>query len=126
MSNLLEHVSEPGLVITALTDWMSPGQVALLTGPPRFPYHPDPIDNMFRVKASELSTLISEDFEILIQRDVAEFHFWNYFNKSGRRLEGSRNFIGAVLRSIRSGSTDWLAGWVLPARAFLVLARRKA
>lgn len=48
VSNLLEHVTDIEIVIGNLRSLVLRGQSLILTGPLNFPYHPDPIDNLFR------------------------------------------------------------------------------
>jgi hypothetical protein len=46
--NLLEHVPVPSAICTSLELLLPVGGYLLITVPNRFPYHPDPIDTMFR------------------------------------------------------------------------------
>lgn len=70
LSNLLEHVSSPGLVAENLGKLAQPGDFLVLSGPKFFPFHPDPIDNMFRPQRSEVENLFAE-FSILDWTTVA-------------------------------------------------------
>ncbi len=54
-NNLLEHVTEPERICNALVECVSAGGYLLLSVPHRFPYHPDPIDTMFRPSPDELA-----------------------------------------------------------------------
>lgn len=56
-SNLLEHVSNRELIARALRDLVPPGGYLFVSCPYRFPYHPDPIDTMFRPTVAELAAL---------------------------------------------------------------------
>jgi len=56
-ANLLEHVPEPGQIAHGLLDILPPGGWLFVTVPRAFPYHPDPIDTLFRPSPSELAAL---------------------------------------------------------------------
>jgi hypothetical protein len=55
--NLLEHVDKPAEVATKLQSLVMAGGFLVVTVPRSFPYHPDPIDTMFRPDAAQLSQL---------------------------------------------------------------------
>jgi hypothetical protein len=63
--NLLEHVENPYEAIKKLIQLIPEKSFLLLTGPRRFPYHPDPIDNMFRPKRRDLVELFKDEFNII-------------------------------------------------------------
>ena len=46
--NVLEHVAEPRNISAKLERMVKPGGFLVITVPNHFPYHPDPIDTMFR------------------------------------------------------------------------------
>lgn len=52
--NVLEHIERRGHVTAALAGLVAPGGYLVITVPYRFPYHPDPIDTMFRPSVAEL------------------------------------------------------------------------
>jgi SAM-dependent methyltransferase len=55
--NLLEHVEDRARVARALTDIVRPEGHLILSVPHVFPYHPDPIDTMYRPDPEELASL---------------------------------------------------------------------
>jgi SAM-dependent methyltransferase len=55
--NVLEHVPNPGQVASALERAVAPGGYALVSVPRRYPYHPGPIDTLFRPSVDELRDL---------------------------------------------------------------------
>lgn len=63
VSNLLEHVGRIEDVVSLLDQLVPAGRTLIVTGPKLFPYHPDPIDNMFRPSRLELERLFPS-FEI--------------------------------------------------------------
>ena len=56
-SNLLEHVVGREAIATALAASVSAGGYLFVSCPFRFPFHPDPIDTMFRPGPEELAAL---------------------------------------------------------------------
>jgi hypothetical protein len=64
ISNLLEHVPDYNLGIQSIIKLLNSGDALILSGPKSFPYHPDPIDNMFRPSINELRQYFENDFEI--------------------------------------------------------------
>lgn len=46
--NVLEHVTEPRAIAEKVESIITVGGYIIVTVPNRFPYHPDPIDTMFR------------------------------------------------------------------------------
>jgi len=55
--NLLEHVRDPGAICAKLERILRQGGYIIVTVPYRFPYHPDPIDTMFRPTPNEVAQL---------------------------------------------------------------------
>lgn len=56
-SNLLEHVPNREEIARILVRIVPPGGCLFVSCPHRFPYHPDPIDTMFRPNTDELAEL---------------------------------------------------------------------
>jgi hypothetical protein len=56
-SNVLEHVQDPVLFAQRLRPIVQAGGLIFLSVPNQFPYHPDPIDTMFRPTPAELAGL---------------------------------------------------------------------
>jgi len=52
--NLLEHVVNPAAICARLEHLVPVGGYLIVTVPNRFPYHPDPIDTMFRPDVEEI------------------------------------------------------------------------
>ena len=57
VSNLLEHVRNPSRVAHALLGIVPHGGLIIVSGPHRYPYHPDPIDTRFRPSLEEAHAL---------------------------------------------------------------------
>ena len=55
--NLLEHVPDPAAIGAKIEGLVPPGGYLIVTVPNRFPYHPDPIDTMFRPEIADIARL---------------------------------------------------------------------
>ncbi len=53
--NLLEHVPDPAAIAGKLESVVPPGGLLIVTVPNRFPWHPDPIDTLYRPTPAELA-----------------------------------------------------------------------
>jgi len=56
-SNLLEHLTDPQAFASACAGLVEPGGFVLITVPSNYPFHPDPIDTMFRPTPGELAEM---------------------------------------------------------------------
>lgn len=56
-SNLFEHVAEPGTMAAQFEDLVPAGGHLIITVPRHYPWHPDPIDTLFRPTPAELAAL---------------------------------------------------------------------
>jgi hypothetical protein len=54
ISNVLEHVYARQPVCNGILKILPPGSYIFVSGPQRYPYHADPIDNMFRPTIDEI------------------------------------------------------------------------
>lgn len=75
-SNLLEHVRDRAAVIGACEDIVGPGGLILATVPSSYPFHADPIDNLYRPTPAELAAafrgsepLLAEEIAVRTYRD---------------------------------------------------------
>lgn len=59
-SNLLEHLEDPKGFAETCGELVRPGGYGLFTVPMSYPYHPDPIDTMLRLKPNELANLMPD------------------------------------------------------------------
>ncbi|HEY6816347.1 MAG TPA: methyltransferase domain-containing protein [Croceibacterium sp.] len=60
LSNLLEHVRDRDAVARACERIVGPGGHILVTVPRSYPYHPDPIDTLYRPSPEELARLFAD------------------------------------------------------------------
>jgi hypothetical protein len=100
-SSLLEHVLAPAAICVKLERLVPVGGYLIVTVPYRFPYHPDPIDTMFRPELADLARLFPQCR--LIHGEVLDCGTgWDYverdlrvlFAKAKRRLAGLREHGG--------------------------------
>lgn len=60
LSNLLEHVTDREAVADACERIVGPGGHILVTVPKSYPYHPDPIDTLYRPSPEKLASLFGK------------------------------------------------------------------
>lgn len=125
LSNLLENVENPFGVLKSLENWMRKGQILVLSGPTLFPWHPDPIDNMFRPNLTEISQILEPSWTVHEAGLAKDWFFWGYFRAPKKRLEGLVHLLGSIFKSVIRLDKRYLAGWLVPAKAFVVLAAKK-
>jgi hypothetical protein len=99
--NLLEHVATPAAICAKLERLVPVGGYLVVTVPNRFPYHPDPIDTMFRPDVADLAPLFSH-CRLIQGKVLACGSGWDYvdrdpqvlLSKVKRRLSGMREHGG--------------------------------
>lgn len=74
-SNVLEHVPDPAALAAITEDIVASGGYLLVTVPRAYPYHPDPIDTLFRPTPDELVALYlhSDALDALVLTDRTLF-----------------------------------------------------
>ncbi len=72
LSNLLEHVSDRHAVASACERIVGIGGHILVTVPKSYPYHPDPIDTMYRPSPEKLASIFKNS--TLINGAIIEDH----------------------------------------------------
>jgi hypothetical protein len=83
--NLLEHVPDPAAICAKLEPLVPVGGYLIVTVPNRFPYHPDPIDTMFRPDLGDLVRLFPHCR--LIHGEVLDCGTgWDYVDRDPRVL----------------------------------------
>lgn len=75
--NVLEHVEPRSSVTRALEAIVAPGGFLIVTVPHRFPYHPDPVDTMFRPSVADLEAEFSS-LHLRRGDEVACGTLWRY------------------------------------------------
>lgn len=84
-SNLLEHLTDPHTFAAACGDLVAPGGHGLITVPYSYPYHPDPIDTMFRPSPEELSGMLP-GWEVERAALLESGNYFDDLKASGRPL----------------------------------------
>jgi SAM-dependent methyltransferase len=99
--NLLEHVIDPEAVCANIERLLFDCGYLIVTVPNRFPYHPDPIDTMFRPAPKDLVGLFPHcrllDGALLecgTGWDYVEHNPWRLVTKVARRVSGLRQHGG--------------------------------
>ena len=129
VSNLLEHIPNALDGINQLKKLVEPNSYIILTGPKSFPYHPDPIDNMFRPKLTEIYAHFEKDFEIIeldIVKNGTVFSsslFGRSVKKSGKVLKSKGGLLRLIFKTNFLYKT--IRNMFYPASAFCMLARKK-
>jgi hypothetical protein len=115
--NLLEHVHDPAAICAKLELLVPVGGYLIVTVPNRFPYHPDPIDTMFRPDLAALVRFFPHcrliNGEILecgtgwdyVERDPLVMLAKVKYRLSGMRehggIKGSSSFLPWLFRRFR-------------------------
>jgi hypothetical protein len=129
VSNLLEHVPDPAAMARAVLDVVPPGAVIVVTGPRRFPYHPDPIDNRLRPDAEEAAQLFPGTTVVETATiDAGSWREWDPGERAGRSR--TRPIVRSLFPFYRPG--NWLDAvrqlpyLVRSAQAFGLVLRKQA
>ena len=99
--NLLEHVPAPAAIAAKLERIVPPGSYLVITVPNRFPWHPDPIDTMFRPSPEELGKIFpscrivrAEVLPCGTGWDYVERNPFKLITKVCRRIAGRKDYGG--------------------------------
>ena len=79
--NILEHVTKLELMISRLQELVKSGKYILFSGPYKYPFHMDPIDNMFRPDVNEVSNLFNKCVKIS-GKQLLDYPYSKYLFKS--------------------------------------------
>lgn len=130
-SNLLEHVSDPWDMLDALVDVTPPGGFLVLTGPQRYPYHPDPIDNGFRPDWQEVAHRVVDSAVVVRATRIVGPRFVDRYLAAARRRvrRGSPATVTGAADAVPGRGLRWAASrlwwiWQRPSAYALVLRRR--
>ncbi len=83
--NLLEHVPDRARLAAAVVDLTAPGGYILASCPFEYPYHPDPIDTLYRPTVAELSALFPGTTP-LAGEVVTCGTYWDYATRTSSHL----------------------------------------
>lgn len=110
--NLLEHVPDPAAICAKIERLVPVGGYLIVTVPNRFPYHPDPIDTMFRPDLEDIARLLPNCR--LIRGEVLDCGTgWDYVGRNPFSLVAkvSRRIAGLSENGGIKGSTSF-APWL--------------
>jgi SAM-dependent methyltransferase len=75
-TNLLEHVRDRESTLRWIKEMVKPGGTIIISVPFFFPYHPHPIDTMYRPTNSELEKLFPSDEYSVMASTIIEAYSW--------------------------------------------------
>ena len=82
LNNILEHLKDPWVVLRDVWEVVPRGGILIVSVPLSFPYHPDPIDTMFRPRTAELINVLES--ATLIEEAVLEDQaLWSKWGRQG-------------------------------------------
>ena len=95
-SNLLEHLTDPAAFARGCGELVKPGGFGLFTVPSNYPYHPDPIDTMFRPSPDEIAALLPGWEVVKAERIRCGNHIAD-LKRTGRPWRALAKQIGRVI-----------------------------
>jgi hypothetical protein len=95
--NVFEHLERRRPVANMLAAALPAGGYAIVTVPRRFPFHPDPIDTMFRPTVSELGAELP-GFRVIRGEEVKCETLIGYLRSSGSIGRSIRNGLSSLRR----------------------------
>lgn len=117
-SNVLEHLADPEAFAASCAGLVSPGGYALFTVPANYPFHPDPIDTMFRPTPDELAAMFPA-WQVVKAETLVCGDFWDDLKNEGGFLRNSaRHLLRVALPFYRPRY------WVAAAHRLLWLVRK--
>jgi len=81
--NVLEHVVDPLAVAAKLEKILAGGGYLIVTAPHRFPYHPDPIDAMFRPALADIVGMFPQ-CRLILGAELDCGTGWEYVDRNPR------------------------------------------
>ena len=85
-SNLLEHLTDPEQFAQACGELVTEGGYGLFSVPSSYPYHPDPIDTMLRLKPDKLAALLP-GWAVVRAGELQAGNYWNDLKRAGSPLK---------------------------------------
>ena len=128
LCNLLEHVTDPGLLRRRAWDLVEPGGVIVVSVPRSYPYHRDPIDTLFRPTPAEVVALFPAGAEVVSEAVIETGYYWSKVRARPWILAAPRSparspfpFLGFTRWKRSLGKLYWL---VRPYLATMVVLRK--
>lgn len=127
-SNLLEHLTDPAGFARACGAIAKPGTHCLFTVPRSFPYHPDPLDTMYRPTPDEIATLLPR-WQVLKAEELVSHSYWHELRQQAAPAKAlARQVVRALMPFYRPRA--WFPAahklfWLFrPYRVSLVMLRK--
>jgi hypothetical protein len=95
LSNVLEHVKNRQEICDVVMNVLQPGGYLFVTGPHRYPYHPDPIDTMFRPSIDQVHALFPESE--VVEGAIIDSGNWRQWNVAERGRPLARVLVRLLL-----------------------------
>ena len=129
-SNLLEHLSDPRAFAAACGALVRPGGYGLFTLPLSYPYHPDPIDTMLRLRPAEVAAMLP-GWRVVAERELEAGNHWTELRDAGRPISTLAKQVARAALPIYKPSEWWPAAhkllWLFkPFRVTLVMLQKPA
>lgn len=129
-SNLLEHLADPVAFARACGTIAKPGGHCLFSVPRSFPYHPDPLDTMFRPTPGEIAALLP-GWTIIAAQEMDAGSYWSeVMAEPAPALALGRQVVRSMLPFYRPAKWKPAAHKLLwlfrPYRVSLVMLRKPA
>jgi SAM-dependent methyltransferase len=119
--NLLEHVVDREQVLTKVKEIVKKDGIIILTVPHIYPYHPLPIDTLYRPTNTELQSLLGEEFEIIFSEMVNSPSVSIGFKWGPIKMQVHRNVFMSILYRVLKRCK---LGTEIPAEVACVVARK--
>jgi hypothetical protein len=101
ISNLLEHVKNRQEICDAVMKILPGGGHILVSGPHDYPYHPDPIDTMFRPTLAEMHAYFPGT--TIVDSAIIDSGNWRQWNAAERGRPLSRTIVRLFIPFYRPG-----------------------
>ena len=108
LCNVLEHVEDIVELTSLISKLISHNGIIVVTVPYDYPYHPDPIDNLYRPEPSDIANLF-QGFEVVQSEIVPDVTYYFELKKMGFRRAIIRIFT-ELIKLFRSLITLHLGG----------------
>jgi len=127
VSNLLEHVEHPSDLGNALVEMLPAGGLIFVSGPKDYPFHADPIDNMFRPDIDEVHRMFPGTS--LVDSAIIDSGNWRSWNAAERGRSLKRTVVRTLMpfyRPSRWWETARQAPYIVkPITAFAAVLRKE-
>lgn len=82
LNNILEHLEDPWAVLRSVWGAVPKNGMLVVSVPLSFPYHPDPIDTMFRPRPAEIIKALGAR-TVIVDTVLEDHSLWSKWNRQG-------------------------------------------